>query len=82
MVVSKGTGMPHAFFTLITPPVYLANLSRPSPSRFCSVTAHRELHGRSDNTFNIRLVTPEWAWHCIELGRLEPPNDEHLVVLP
>ncbi|CAM9480307.1 unnamed protein product [Ascophyllum nodosum] len=41
----------------------------------------RELHKRSETMFHIRLVKSEWVWRCIELGRLEPPLDEHVITL-
>lgn len=31
--------------------------------------------------FHVRVVKPEWAWDCIERGRLVDPKPEHKISL-
>ncbi|CAM9817774.1 unnamed protein product [Discosporangium mesarthrocarpum] len=38
-----------------------------------------DLHGRPDSLFHKRLVTPEWVFHCVAVGRLVPPEDSHII---
>lgn len=70
------------FFVLVYAPAFplIPVLCRDRPA--CdSFAVYRELHSRPGNVFHIRLVTSEWVWWCLELGRLEPPLDEHRIVL-
>ncbi|CAM9475934.1 unnamed protein product [Pylaiella littoralis] len=44
-------------------------------------TRIRDLHMSDGQRFHVRVVKPEWAWDCIERGRLVDPKPEHKISL-